>query len=63
MRPVLAVSVVGALCFLGTAFDPALEMWAPLIVLSVPLLVFTMWPVDEAASTEPTQSTGKSAGV
>ena len=54
MKSVLAVSVIGVLGFLGTAFDPALEMWAPLIVASVPLLVFTMWPVrDPAVETAP----------
>jgi len=52
MKSVLAVSVVGILGFFGTAFDPAREMWAPLIVACVPLLVFTMWPVrDDSGET------------
>ena len=51
MKSVLAVSVIGMLGFLGTAFDPALEMWAPLIVACTPLLAFIMWPVRDDART------------
>ncbi len=47
MKSVVAVSVVGTLGFFATAFDPAREMWAPLIVSVVPLLVFLMWPVRD----------------
>ena len=53
MKAVLAVSIIGTLAFLGTNFDPALEMWAPLIVSCVPLLVFLMWPVRDPADTAP----------
>lgn len=60
MKSVLAVSVVGTLCFLGTAFDPALEMWAPLIVSVVPLLVFMMWPARDPAA-EPAPGARKTA--
>ena len=54
MKSIVAVVVVGIIGFVATAFNPAqeMEMWAPLIVSLVPLLVFMMWPVrDEAAAT------------
>ena len=47
MKSILTVVVVGTLGFFATAFDPAREMWAPLIASVVPLLVFTMWPVRD----------------
>lgn len=49
MKSVFAVLGVGTLGFLATAFDPAREMWAPLIVSVVPLLAFMMWPVRDRA--------------
>lgn len=52
MKPVFAVVAAGIVGFLATAFDPAREMWAPLIVSVVPLLVFMMWPVRENAASE-----------
>lgn len=49
MKSVVAVLVVGTVGFFATAFDPAREMWAPLIVSAVPLLIFLMWPVRDDA--------------
>ena len=60
MKSVVAVSVAGSLGFLATAFDPALEMWAPLIVSVVPVLVFMMWPVRDHGG-EPARSAHKTA--
>ena len=60
MKSVIAVSIVGILGFVGTAFDPALEMWAPLIVACVPLMVFIMWP-DRGAAEPTTRSAAKQA--
>jgi hypothetical protein len=50
MKSVFAVVVVGIIGFALTAFNPAQEMWAPLIVALVPLLAFMLWPVREEAS-------------
>ena len=50
MKAVVAVLVIGMLGFFATAFNPAREMWAPLIVAVVPLLVFMMWPVRDPAA-------------
>ena len=47
MKSVFAVVLVGILGFVATLFDPALEMWGPLIVSVVPILVFMMWPVRD----------------
>ena len=47
MKSVVAVSAVGIVGFFATAFNSTLEMWAPLIVAAVPVLVFMMWPVRD----------------
>ena len=49
MKSVFSIVVVGVVGFLATAFDPEREMWAPLIVSVVALLVFTRWPVRDDA--------------
>ena len=61
MKSVFAVAVVGSLGFLATAFNPAREMWAPLIVAVVPLLVFMMWPVRDPAAKADGQAQNKAA--
>ena len=61
MKAILAVSIVGILGFLGTAFDPAREMWAPLIVAWAPLLVFMMWPVRDGADVATRSSADRKA--
>jgi hypothetical protein len=52
MKSIVAVVVVGTVGFFATAFDPSREMWAPLIVSVVPILVFIMWPVSAEASAD-----------
>jgi hypothetical protein len=47
MKSIVAVVCLGTVGFFATAFDPAREMWAPLIVSMVPILVFMMWPVRD----------------
>ncbi len=50
MKSIAAVVVVGIIGFALTAFDPTLEMWAPLIASLVPLMAVVMWQArDEAA--------------
>ncbi|MSO30859.1 MAG: hypothetical protein EXQ48_07950 [Acidobacteria bacterium] len=57
MKSVFVVLGVGTLAFFAAEFDPAREMWAPLIVSVVPLLAFMMWPVRDRAG-----KAGRAAG-
>lgn len=60
MKSVFVVLGVGTFAFFATVFDPAWEMWAPLIAAVVPLLAFMMWPVRDRAG-EAGQSAHKTA--
>ena len=48
MKFVFSVVAVGVVGLLATAFDPAREMWAPLIVTAVALRVFMLSLVRDA---------------
>jgi hypothetical protein len=53
MKSVVAVLVAGVGAFFATVFSDTREMWAPLIVVVVPLLAFMLWPMRDEPVTPP----------
>lgn len=49
MKSVIAVLGVATVGVFATVSDPALEMWAPLILSVAPILAFMLWPVRDPA--------------
>jgi hypothetical protein len=50
MTAAVMVLVAGAAGTAATAFDPKLEMWAPLFVSLAPILAYMLWPVRETTA-------------